>query len=114
MDARIGKKYKKIHSHAKAKVLSYIVENWTGAPTVKAKNCLNKSITSRKKDFAIMGIETNLSPASLELTTYKVTNEVFKELYGSYPKGAVMKDTLKPIRWHKAMAESLVDEGLVK
>ncbi len=111
--ARTGKKYTKVSAYTKAKILTYVKENWDGALGKESKDCLVRATALRKKDFKIMSIETGTSAASIELNLKRISDEVYRELYGNYPAGTIMKVEHKPTKWHKLMAETLVKEGLV-
>jgi hypothetical protein len=112
--AHKSRKNKKTNIHVQARVISYIIENWNGSRGTESRNCLFKDIMSRKKDFAKMAIDTGTSEITLELNVRKVTDEIYKILYGSYPDGSIMKDKRKPVRWHKEIAETIVEQGLVQ
>ncbi len=108
-----AKKYKKVNAYTKAKILVYVSENWDGEQGKDAKDCLIKSVKNCKKDFSVLSVETGTSAASIELNVKRITSEIYKELYGNYPTGGIMKDDHNPIKWHKKLVETLIEEGLV-
>ncbi len=107
------RKYKKMNALAKAKILTYVAENFVGTAGDAAKDCLRKSSSHRRKEFQVIGAETNTSPYSIEFGVKRISDQVFKELHGEYPAGTVIPSDHKPVKWHKEMAKSLVEEGLV-
>ncbi len=107
------RKYKKMNALAKAKILTYVADNFIGVEGDSAKDCLRKTSSVRRKEFQLMGIESKTSPYSIEFGVKRISDQVYKELHGSYPTGAVVSADHKPVKWHKEMAESLVNEGLI-
>ncbi len=108
------RKYKKVNALAKAKILTYVAENFIGTVGDPAKDCLRKTPTHRRKEYQVIGAETDTSPYSIEFGVKRISDQVYKELHGDYPAGTVIPSDHKPVKWHKEMAESIVEAGLVK
>ncbi len=98
------RKRQPVNALTKAKILTFVAENWS--------NGLTFNTPDMRKKAKIIAIETNSSPATVELMIKRLTSETYKELHGDYPAGSLMTN-IRANKWQRKAAKSLVKDGLV-